>query len=96
MDNISIYDLLKRVDELIKEIEELERKIKIKDEWCKMIYMIGCDYDGYNDVENLKKIIDELVNYANNARSNDDTSVVYEGTDGKTNILDEPIGEINE
>lgn len=96
MDNRTIDDLLRNEDKLIEEIKELERKIKIKDEWCKMICMIGCDYDGYNDVENLKKIIDELVNYANNARSNDDTTVVYEGADGKTNILDEPIGETNE
>lgn len=43
-----------------KEIEELKRKIAIKDKWCQLIWDIGCDYDGYNDVDNLKKIIDEL------------------------------------
>lgn len=29
---------------------------------------IGFDYDGYNDVENLKRLIDELVSYARESR----------------------------
>lgn len=29
---------------------------------------IGFDYDGYNDIENLKRLIDELVSYARESR----------------------------
>ena len=31
------------------------------DEWLQFMWEIGCDYDGYNDVNNLKQLIDELV-----------------------------------
>lgn len=31
------------------------------EEWLYYIWTIGHDYDGYNDAENLKEIIDELV-----------------------------------
>lgn len=79
---------------LKNEIEELKRKIEIKDRWCQLIWDIGCDYDGYNDADNLKKIIDELVNYSNKAISCDDTTVVYSSGDGKKeNILFEEITE---
>ena len=30
--------------------------------------MIACDYDGYNTVEGLKSLIDEIVEYVNKAR----------------------------
>ena len=29
---------------------------------------IGFDYDGYNNIENLKRLIDELVSYARESR----------------------------
>ena len=32
------------------------------------IFMISCDYDGYNTVDDLKSLIDEIVGYANKAR----------------------------
>ena len=32
------------------------------------IWAIGHDYDGYETVEGLKSLVDELVDYANNAR----------------------------
>ena len=32
------------------------------------IWAIGCDYDGYETVEGLKSLVDELVEYANKAR----------------------------
>ena len=38
------------------------------DEWLSMIWAIGVDYDGYNKAENLKKLIDELVDMAKKAR----------------------------
>lgn len=58
-----------------KEIEELKRQIKIKDEYFHLIWMIGCDYDGYETPKGLKSIIDELVEYANYGAKNDDEYV---------------------
>ena len=72
----------------------LERQIKIKDKWCQLIIDIGFDYDGFNTVESLKGLIDELVDYAHKAIICDDVSVVYVGADDKkSNILLEDIRE---
>ena len=72
----------------------LERQIKIKDEWCQLIIDLGFDYDGCNTVESLKGLIDELVDYAHKAISCDDVNVVYVGADDKkSNILLENIKE---
>ena len=72
----------------------LERQIKIKDEWCQLIIDLGFDYDGCNTVESLKDLINELVDYAHKAIICDDVSVVYVGADDKkSNILLEDIKE---
>ena len=38
------------------------------DEWLQFIWDIGCDYDGYSDANNLKQLIDELVDASIQAR----------------------------
>jgi len=38
------------------------------DEWLFDIWAIGCDYDGCHNVEDLKKLIDELVGMSIKAR----------------------------
>jgi hypothetical protein len=38
------------------------------DEWLFDIWAIGVDYDGCHNVEDLKKLVDELVDMANKAR----------------------------
>ena len=38
------------------------------DEWLWFIWAIGVDYDGCHNVEDLKKLVDELVDMANKAR----------------------------
>lgn len=73
---------------------DLERQVKIKDEWCQLIVDLGFDYDGCNTVESLKGLIDELVDYAHKAIICDDVSVAYVGADDKkSNILLENIKE---
>ena len=77
-------------------IAKLERQIKIKDAWCQMIRDIGFDYDGYEDVKNLKDVIDELVDFSNKAIESDDKTAVYFHHDFnenliKENILEEPL-----
>lgn len=84
-----------------REIERLKRQIKIKDEWCDRIWEIGTDYDGYeNNLEELKKLVDELVEYSNKAKKCDDKSVAYIGYENgkeiKENILMERIGSDKE
>lgn len=88
---------LKEKNKKLKEkITDLERQIKIKDNWCYMIWAVGFDYDGYNDAKNLKKIIDELVEYANRAMNCDDKHPIYssldsKGNETKSNILFEEV-----
>ena len=38
------------------------------DEWLADIWAVGCDYDGCNTVESLKKLVDELIEMAHSAR----------------------------
>ena len=38
------------------------------DEWLSFIWAVGCDYDGYQTAEDLKGLIDELVEMADKAR----------------------------
>ena len=38
------------------------------DEWLRDIWIIGCDYDGYNSAKDLKELIDELVEMSQKAR----------------------------
>lgn len=79
----------------MEEIEKLKRQIKIKDEYLKLIWSIGFDYDGLDgSIEGLKSVVDDLVGYARMALENDDTSVIYGGIDEddiKKNILFEEI-----
>lgn len=85
----------RKIAELEIKVKKLERLIEIKDAYCTCIADIGCDYDGYSKADDLKKIIDELVEYASKAINNDDKSVEYRtGFDDKGkkyNILMEEI-----
>lgn len=77
------YDLLQirlsalqyKNEDLKNQITNLENVIEIKDKYFFMIWALGYDYDGYNTPENLKRLIDELVDYANYGRLNDDKHV---------------------
>lgn len=86
---------LEQVFEIINKQEEL---IIIMEKYFERIVSIGYDYDGYNDSDNLKKIIDELVWLARLGRVSNTTEVMYEDGNGKKyNILHEEIkGEENE
>lgn len=71
-----------------------ERQLKIKDEYLKLIIALGFDYDGFNTVEGLKALIDELVELAKKALKSDDKSTMYIGNEEK-NILFETMGVSN-
>ena len=70
----------------------LDEQIKLKNAYCQLIVDLGFDYDGYNSVESLKSLIDELVNYAQKAIDNDNKTAIYVDEDGhEQNILLEDI-----
>lgn len=52
-----IYYQRQTLNRLEKENENLKK-------WLTLIKDIGFDYDGYNDIDNLKSLIDELVSYS--------------------------------
>lgn len=80
------------LEKLLKLYNKQERELKIKNEYLRLIYDKGFDYDGYNKAESLKGLIDELVDYANKAYKNDDISVIYTGGCNKQyNILHEEV-----
>lgn len=54
--------------QLKEKIEYLKEQKENKNKWCQLIADIGFDYDGFNKVESLKELIDELVQYALYAR----------------------------
>lgn len=69
-----------------------DRQIKLKNAYCQLIIDLGADYDGYNSLDSLKSLIDELVDYAHKAINNDDKAVIYiNGDEHKENILMEKI-----
>lgn len=75
----------------MKEID-LERKLKIKDKYLQLIIDLGFDYDGFNNSESLKLLIDELVRYANlGLNSNDTESMTIDENRREFNILGEEL-----
>lgn len=65
-------EMIKKNNQLKEKNEYLKSKIENKDKWCQLIADIGYDYDGFNQVESLKALIDELVQYALYSRDNYD------------------------
>ncbi len=71
---------------------DLERQVKLKDKYCQAIIDFGFDYDGFNTVDSLKGLIDELVSYAQRAIECDDKGVMYVDSEGRhRNILGEEV-----
>ena len=73
---------------------DLERQIAIKNEYLSLILDLIYDYDGFNTVEGLKGLIDEVGKYVGFALDNDDKIPIYkDGNENDFNILHERIGE---
>ena len=84
--------LLDGIDQLEKENKQLKEKIEYlknqkenKDKWFQLIADIGFDYDGYNDTENLKHLIDELVKFALNGRDNYEYEDIFKELESSDN-----------
>lgn len=81
-------------DDIQERINIAKRQLRIKDEYLKLILDIACDYDGLNTVDSLKGLIDDLMDYARGALTNNTTDEIYTSANGKKfNILHEEIKE---
>ena len=86
-----LYDTIMKV---LDERDELVKKVKIKDAYLQLIIDLAYNYDGFNDIDGLKGLIEELSEYAKMALKNDDKSSIYiDGRDRELNILDEVIND---
>ena len=71
-----------------------DRKLKVKEEYLRLIDGLLVDYDGCKTPQALKDLIDETREYIHKALKNDDKSVIYRnGKDKGCNILDEEVEE---
>lgn len=79
----------------VKEIDRLNNIIKIMEKYFELIVDLGYDYDGLNQEESLKKLIDELCRYASLGRVYNTTEPIYTNENKKYNILNEELKESN-
>ena len=71
--------------------KKIIRENKIMKNYLRLIRDIGIDYDGYNDVKNLKDLIDEMVDYAKLGINKDDKHIISVSRDKKYNVLGEEL-----
>ncbi len=77
------------------ENRNLQREIDIKNSYLQMIKDIAFDYDGCEDTDSLKNLVDELSYYASLALNSNDTEPIYtsysNGVKINSNILMEDL-----
>lgn len=59
------------------ENRNLQREIDIKNSYLQMIKDVAFDYDGCEDIDGLKNLVDELSYYASLALNSNDTEPIY-------------------
>ena len=75
-----------------EKIKQQEEVIKIMERYFELIIDYGFDYDGFNNVKDLKRLIDGLVKYASLGRAANKTEVISIGRNNKKyNILGEEL-----
>ena len=75
------------------EIDRLKKIIIIMEKYFELIVDLGLDHDGFNESEDLKTLIDELVRFAGLGRAYNTTECIYINKNKKYNILNEEIKE---
>ena len=87
-------DLFNKSVELNMQIRELkEKEITIMKQYFQMIIDLGYDYDGFNNVKDLKGLIDALCKYASLGKECNTTEPIYANSNKKYNILCEELKE---
>ena len=95
----AIENLLKERQSDKEKIKDLERKLKIKDEYMELIRDILYDYDGYYDeetkkgsIEGLASLVDLTIEYLGYSLKANDKKEMYQNAKGeKLNILFEEL-----
>ena len=72
--------------------EEKDKEIDIMKKYFQMIIDLGYDYDGFNNVKDLKGLIDALCKYASLGKECNTTEPIYVNGNKKYNILGEELG----
>ena len=88
---MKVFNLAEELEKERKKNKELEKQLKIMEKYLELIYDLGYDYDGLNEVESLKKLIDELCKYASLGRVCNTTKPIYVNDGKKYNIIMEEI-----
>lgn len=70
-----------------KDIKQYREMLIIAEKYFERIEGLGYDYDGFNDIDNLKGLIDELVRCARLGRAYNTTEPMYADENKKYNIL---------
>lgn len=70
---------VQEIKKLIQENKKIKRQLKIKNEYLRLIYAFGFDYDGFDTIKSLKELIDEMCDLSIKGISNDDKSIIYGG-----------------
>lgn len=65
---ISPRQIAKAIDDLLDDRNDLQQRIDKAIEKIQLLIDIGFDYDGLNQVDSLKGLIDELVSYARDSK----------------------------
>lgn len=69
---VDFYEtLIKKYEKLVKfVINDYKNQIALKDEHLKLIYGLSVGYDGFNDIDGLKSLIDDMARYAKKGLNN--------------------------
>lgn len=74
-----------------EENKGLKDMVIIMENYFELICNLGYDYDGYNTVEGLKSLIDEMSRLASLGRACDITEPIYESGGQKLNIIGQEV-----
>lgn len=73
-----------------------DRRIEIMERYLELIYDLGYDYDGCNNIGSLKGLIDEMCRLASLGRARNVTEPIFvDGKGMKANILGEILLNID-
>ena len=60
------------IDTVLNELEKVQKENAIKNDNLSMIGALGADYDGFEQAESLKGLIDDMVSYARAGMKNEE------------------------
>lgn len=83
--------LVNMYKQMESERDKLDKMVKIMEKYLELIYDIGFDCDGLNEIESLKVLVEQLTHYASLGRVANTTEPIFVKGKTKYNILNEKI-----